>query len=310
MGLNTTFFNTTNTSTTAYNYNYNFVYSLSTNPYYQADVLVVGGGGGGGFDSTGSRASGGGGAGGYVALSAILMDNTTYSITIGAGGTGQNYASRLPYTALSGKNTTFINTGNPNQLSIVAIGGGSGSSANWGDFPTIGGSGGGGSYGGSWPDGALGTLNQGFSGGRSSIVGNDEYGGGGGGAAEPGNTDGRGHGGDGLMWLDGVFYAGGGAGDTSATIPISGGVGGGGNSGSGILASLRNGQPNTGGGGGGSGSTGSTEDGGAGGSGIVVIRYPIPQKSNSGNLITIKGNYVYHYFYNSGTFLSTTVNSF
>jgi hypothetical protein len=61
------------------------------------------------------------------------------------------------------------------------------------------------------------------------------------------------------------------------------------------------GTPNTGGGGGGNYYTGVQPYGMAGGSGVVIIRYPGPQKATGGT-ITTNNSYTIHTFTTSGTF--------
>ena len=55
------------------------------------DVILVAGGGAGGSGSTGNggRTGGGGGAGGYLETTISVIPNTSYTITIGAGGAAQ-----------------------------------------------------------------------------------------------------------------------------------------------------------------------------------------------------------------------------
>ena len=60
-----------------------------------ADILVVGGGGAGGRAGGGG---GGGGAGGLIYESSVLLNNGTYTITVGGAGT----AGSTAYVALGG----------------------------------------------------------------------------------------------------------------------------------------------------------------------------------------------------------------
>jgi len=245
------------------------------------DFLVVAGGGGGSYSRNFGYGSGGGGAGGYLnsygtELSGgdnssldsvrILADgSTTYTVTVGGGGTGGQGV-----TAGQGNNSQFSNQ--------VAEGGGRGARRG-STSPGTGGCGGGGaSYNGadnSFLQGLSprGTYSQGYLGGD----GHNGTGGGGGGAGatergDNGTSSGGGAGGDGLsssITGSAVTRAGGGAGGGTNT---SGGAGGGGNcnnNGDGIA-----GTANTGGGGGG-GTIGinGTKAGGAGGSGTVILRW-------------------------------------
>jgi hypothetical protein len=83
-----------------------------------------------------------------------------------------------------------------------------------------------------------------------------------------------------------------------------GGSGIGGNGGTTSALSGQAGSPNTGSGGGGAAynaTPGSSADGGAGGSGVVIVRYPGPQKATGGTITNI-GGYTIHTFTTSGTF--------
>jgi len=233
------------------------------------DALIVAGGGAGG--SANGGAQGGGGAGGAVQHDAFSLSAGSFSVVIGAGGTG----STSNQVGNSGSNTTGF--------SQTAIGGGGGD-LRGGTGAASGGSGGGGSSS-STSNYGTGTSGQGNRGG----LGNDDTGGtniypagGGGGAGAVGGSASQGsasaNGGDGINWKSlGTYYAGGGAGGAYdvATPAGSGGQGGGGD---GVpfgsnASSAHNGNINTGGGGGG-GASGSGLSG-AGGSGIVVIRYQL-----------------------------------
>ena len=255
-------------------------------------LLLIGGGGGGGA-ITGSRTSrtflesgAGGGAGGYVSQSFYIYDSSSFTLTIGNGGVGgclDTNGEPCGYAA-SGENSVLLLSSSVFDIgqtkTITAYGGGYG-----GSFDTIqvaqadggtGGSGGG--------NNGLAPYGQGFQGG----VVDQTYAAGGGGASEPGRRQSSGNisGGDGKLWLDGNYYAGGGGAGTEALpqIPNAGGLGGGGRGGvTGSIAGTylpngENGTANTGGGGGGKGrqqdSTGAgTFRGGTGGSGVCKIRY-------------------------------------
>lgn len=203
----------------------------------QVDYLIVAGGGGSNIGSW----AGGSGAGGLL-NGQTNITNTSYTISIGAGGTGAPDNS-----------TTASNGENSSALGFTTIGGGSGAGTNF--AATIGGSGGGGA-GTANTSGANGTSGQGNAGGNGA---GDEFGGGGGGAGFAGEIGTSGNGGDGLeISITGTptYYAGGGGGNNQGV----GGLGGGGND-------AENGQANTGGGGG--------AEGANGGSGIVIIRYEV-----------------------------------
>lgn len=234
--------------------NSNFISSDAGTVEY---LIVAGGGAGGG------RHAGGGGAGGMLTGS-INVSAQSYTISVGAGGTGVTGTCDTPCgrTGGSGQNSVFN--------SLTSFGGGGGGSNS--SSPTNGGSGGGG--GGNVANGfGLGTSGQGNNGafGRP-----DPFypGGGGGGAGSAGvspvsTTSRAGNGGDGLSSSisgSSTFYAtGGGGGHWDGGSPGFGGSGVGANGGQSAAA-------NTGGGSGG----GILEAvSGNGGSGIVIIRYPI-----------------------------------
>lgn len=251
--------------------------------------LVVGGGGGGGFDG-----GGGGGAGGYRSSvigessgggssaenTISVIPGTSYTVTVGAGGTAA--------TSASGGQTVG---GNSVFASITSLGGGWGANGiPGGPGPTgqVGGSGGGGAgrTAGVTHAGGAGTANQGYAGGSGiHISGKTSNGGGGGGASEVGanmvwtgsNPTPGGDGGDGVSSnIDGTptYRAGGGGGgaNNDAGNTGAGGTGGLGGGGNGVRSGTAGpGTANTGGGGGGGYRIGGA--GAAGGSGVVIIRY-------------------------------------
>jgi hypothetical protein len=248
------------------------------------EVLVVAGGGaGGGYHG------GGGGAGGVIYNSAFpVTPATTYTVTVGQGGSAATQTS---------------NTGNPGSNSVfatlTAIGGGAGLSQ--GNTPASrnnGGSGGGASdYGSGFTTGGSGTPGQGHQGG--GFIGSGDTtpisystcgGGGAGGPGGSADSTSGGFGGPGVNYnISGTptWYGGGGGGTQLATGLFSattatyglGGVGGGGvggytaTSGGAAVRSSASGVNGTGGGGGGYLYSGL--GGGAGGSGIVIIRYAL-----------------------------------
>lgn len=231
-----------------------------------ADYLIVAGGGAGH-----GNVGGGGGAGGYISGTFTLSLNagTSYDVVVGTGGA---------YGGGNGYNSSFIG--------FTAIGGGGGG---FGYFNSgnSGGSGGGGGY---RPSnvGGNGISGQGNNGGQGNGGPYNAYSGGGGGASAPGGTSAtRGQpavGGAGRQWVDGNWYAGGGAGAADEGSG-AGGIGGGGSTG----VSGTNG---TGGGGGG--------NGGSGGSGIVIIRYLGTPRFSGGDVSQSNG-FTYHRFTSSGT---------
>lgn len=225
------------------------------------DVLVVGGGGGGAVNA------GGGGGGGLIYKSGHAVSATSYSITVGAGGTNAGGDG-----------------GNSVALGLTAVGGGGGKQLTSG---ANGGSGGGGGAG----DGANhpgGTGTQTTQSGDSGTYGfgtNGGYGyhsptyaggggGGAGGAAVANDTTTSRNGGIGKTYTisgTSTTYGGGGGGGAydSAFGTASGGGGAGGRQIT-VNSAPVAGTANTGGGGGGDWNQ---SNGAAGGSGIVIIRY-------------------------------------
>ena len=280
--------------------------------------LVVAGGGGGGFGSGGGGAGAGGlrtsyggsSGGGSAAESDITLAAGTYTITIGAGGTGGIDTGNVLPTA--GANSTVS--------TITSIGGGYGGSEASGSVygPSVGGSGAGAIYNNTYP-GSAGTANQGSAGGNgygsSPVFG----GGGGGGASAAGATasgSGGGLGGDGLeVSITGTatYYAGGGGGDTQGVNTTrAGGSGGGGTGGRYMAANdittATGGTANTGGGGGGGTNENDTDNGlgGPGGSGVVILRLATSEYSGTTTgspTVTTDGTYTILTYTGSGTYV-------
>ena len=273
------------------------------------EYLVVAGGGGGG----GNFRGGAGGAGGLLTSvtgdatatggstqSKLTLTAGTWTINVGAGGTGVAYTF-----GTQGGNSTIVN---PSSTTVVsAVGGGYGSFYQQND------AGDGGSGGGSGGAGASpyvsglpgsGTSGQGNDGGRGagSDSSTPQCGGGGGGAGAAGVDGGSGgtsgDGGNGVISTiistseatansvgevigsDVWFAGGGGAGayGTGNNAPIGGN--GGGAEGRYGDSPYNNGNdashPNTGGGGGGASGTSSTfGTGGDGADGVIIIRYTL-----------------------------------
>ena len=271
------------------------------------EVLVVGGGGGGG-----GYHGGGGGAGGLIYNSNFTVTpGTQLTATVGDGG---------------GAPTGAYNTGNPggNSLfgALTAIGGGAGITQNGeAQARNNGGSGGGGCDGSNSVNhpGGSGTSGQGFKGGdvfgsgtQLAVFYGTAGGGGAGGAGGDGGVINGGFGGPGLHFsISGTstYYAGGGGGTHLGSSSITnygiGGLGGGGTGGispapsNSAFRSSTSGSPNTGGGGG--GHLYSNLGGGAGGSGIIIVRYPGPQKAIGGTVTSVGGDTI-HTFTTSGNF--------
>jgi len=250
------------------------------------EVLVVAGGGGGGVCW-----GGGGGGGGVIYINNFpVTPGSAISLSVGGGGTNQVNVSG---NGGNGQNSTFGN--------LTAIGGGGGG-GNCGNAGLSGGSGGGGSSNGSSRTaGGSGTVGQGNNGNHSIVSG----GGGGGGAGNGGLFASR-KGGDGLVFnISGTptYYGGGGSaggydGNDFTASRIRGGLGGGGIGGIQMPAGLGDATPNTGGGGGGSIISGGGVSG-LGGSGIVIVRYPGPQKATGGTITQVNG-YTVHTFTSVG----------
>ncbi len=232
------------------------------------EVLVVGGGGGGGNSRNfGTAGAGGGGAGGIVHELAFPATGAI-GVQVGTGDVGS--VTNL-VSGGNGGNSVFG--------SLVALGGGGGSSAN---VQGLAGGSGGGSRGnanggaGNQPGSSSGGFGN-AGGGWSSGAG-DGAGGGGAGqpapSAPPHNPKVGGPGGNGLAFdISGTLttYAGGGGGGGSTTTAFGLGGQGGGGSGANNDTPATPGASNTGGGGGG----GNNHRVGAdGGSGIVIVRYP------------------------------------
>lgn len=274
--------------------------SAITYPSYTVDVLVVAGGGGG----TRGTGTGGCGAGGYLEGTMSLEKNTSYTVTIGAGGARAASANLL---GNNGSNTVFNGA--------TALGGGYGA-LNGGGQGSNGGSGGGGGGAGVNGSGrAGGDSTQTNSGGLTGYGndGSDSYnyssytGSGGGGAGAAGNANSGttgGAGGAGRTWsVDSTTYAGGGGGGTESGTAGSGGSGGGGNGSVYNNGSSKSGTANTGGGAGGDG--GNTSGAAEGGSGVVKLRILTTDYSGTSTgspTVTTSGSYTFLTFTGSGSY--------
>jgi hypothetical protein len=241
------------------------------------NYLVVAGGGSGG-----SNHGAGGGAGGMLTGTLTVVPSTSYTVTVGAGGTATAYGS----AGNNGGNSVFG--------SITSTGGGAGGSSSSGGGSN-GGSGGGATAFSPYNLYGTGIAGQGNNGGTSSSneTTHREAGGGGGAGAVGGNsnvsTGAAGNGGAGLASSisgSSVTYAGGGGGGCSAGFTTgTGGTGGGGNGANGS-SNGGDGTANTGGGGGGGGGV-SPATGGNGGSGIVIISYANPATSTNDRMTDV-----------------------
>ncbi len=271
--------------------------------------VLAGGGGGGGAPGNNqtlaynSLGGGGGGGGGIVKGIALVKENTSYKINVGAGGRGGRFT---PIAATQGLARNGECSGIEGISNSFAEGGGAGASSTISDSTAgsklrglqgnTGGSGGGSSpnytyaYTTSGEPG-LSYAGQGKKGGGGCIIlhtsppqKNFCWAGGGGGAGGNGETVSAditrvtgAKGGNGLsdnFSGTATIYAGGGAGTGNyVTTAGTGGTGGGGNGGVWNSSSTvgEAGEPNEGGGGGASGRD--NISGGAGGSGLVLIKY-------------------------------------
>ena len=221
------------------------------------NYLVVAGGGGGGSAATGVSMGGGGGAGGLLQGQLTVVPGTTYTVTVGAGGSA----------GTNGGNSVFG--------SITATGGGAGAGGiSSFVYAQNGGSGGGGGPYTGLQKGS-GIAGQGFDGGSAGNI--DAAGGGGGssgvgGSISSGTVGGAGGPGT-VVGITGsnVTYAGGGGG--GAYLGYTGGAGGSGGGGAGGANADGANATGYGSGGGGAGQYGNTHVGGSGSGGIVILAY-------------------------------------
>jgi hypothetical protein len=268
------------------------------------EVLVVAGGGGGG---TGSFNGGGGGGGGGVIYNRnfAVTPGSAITVTVGAGGSINSNGGSSVFSTITSTGGGF--GGGFNGASLVGSNGGSGGGggAPAGTGISLGGTGNTPST--SPPQGNSGGAGEHISGIHAAFGGGGGAGGiGGDFVLTPGSGIRRSDGGFGgagsSSSISGtsVTYAGGGGGGGHTNQGGIGGIGGvgGGGSGSGPGNAVA-GTPNTGGGGGGQGhSSGAAA---AGGSGIVIVRYPGPQKAIGGTITSNNGDTI-HTFTTSGTF--------
>lgn len=242
------------------------------------DYLVVAGGGGGGAEIGGGGGAGGlrstvgtTGGGGALESAVSLTLGAVYTITVGAGGTGNYTPSNA--RGSTGSDSSIAGTG---LTTITSKGGGGGGANSTNDSGLTGGSGGGSA---SSASGGTGTSGQGYDGGRITSGAGSAGGGGAGavGVTTTGDTGSAGGAGVSISAFatatgTGVsgYYAGGGGGAGYLASGGAGGSGGGAAGGSYNTSSGGNGTVNTGGGAGGNASI---SPAGTGGSGIVIIRY-------------------------------------
>jgi len=253
-----------------------------------AQYLIVGGGGGGGGGYPTVTTGGGGGAGGFQSGSGLTIDpNSTYLVTVGAGGTAGGGGGGGSNGGVGGNSAFSL-------VTTASVGGGYGA---WNQ--QVGGNGGSGG-GASGPNGTspasyaggTGTAGQGNNGGAATRFG----GAGGGGAGAVGITSGVG--GIGLTSsISGTstYYAGGGG--CPGTL---GGLGGGGQGSDYPSATVAAGAGTIGTGGGGGGGGNPSTAGAAGGSGTVIISYAGATQLMAGGTVTISGGNVIHTFTSTG----------
>jgi YD repeat-containing protein len=263
------------------------------------NILVIAGGGGGG---AGDGGGGGGGAGGVVASTSYMVTPGTYTVIVGAGGTGVTHSN-----GTDGNNSVFA--------TITALKGGGGGYSDGtpsgnGGSGTYGSGGGGSGWDAMGPGlGGAGTAGQGNSGGNGAPSSNNYGAGGGGGAsasasnAASSNGTSGGNGVSSSISGSAVTYGGGGGGGSgSPGSPGAGGSGGGGDGGAVGGNVGHNGTANTGGGGG--GGSDANVAGGNGGSGIVIVSYPTASTSDytCGGSTTTTGTSTVCTYTSNGTF--------
>lgn len=264
-----------------------------------ADFLVVAGGGGGNAQNNTQLAAGAGGAGGVIDRTGFYIEAGTYTVTVGAGGTG---GTGLP-SALRG-NDSSVGT-----ILQAMAGGGGGQGTHTSSVQThvrnSASATGGGSGGGAGANtafgvllGGLGVPGQGFEGSGMGTGGGHYMGGGGGGAGARGEPTAYAAGATNNVAADGgvgatttiitdtiataqsvgevdsgnVYFGGGGGGAAHITTYCgTGGLGGGADAPT-TAAAGNAGTANTGGG----GSGGRDQvSGGNGGSGCVIVRVAV-----------------------------------
>ena len=282
--------------------NTNFVVGAAGN----VDILLVGGGGAGGAGGAGSSGHGGGGAGAFRTVTSQALTANTFTVTVGAGGTGAYTGSEVD--GASGGATSFAG---PSISTITADGGGGGKGGHGNMTYSGNGSSGASGYGSSNTTSPGGTYGNAGANGKWSTSAPDKPwacgGGGGAGAAGSqavtvtlGGAGGAGSTNDYRTGSSVTYAGGGGGGGGIGNSPAQTNVGGAGGSGGGgagtswtsgsVTRVSENGTANTGGGGGGAGGNNDSNPSGSGGSGIVVVRYPTGNLQSIGNMTLVSNS--------------------
>jgi len=243
--------------------------SGSTIPKLQIEYIVVGGGGGSMTNEVSCNGGTGYGGGGGAAITGSFICEPmvkTYPISIGLGG--ESLYKCLVENAYSGSGSYAFGVG---------ASGGSGPF----NFNTSGNSGTG-SWGLTIPFSGV-SAGAGAGGAGAAARGNAVS------ASTPAGTWTNGDGGAGLQWVDGNYYAGGGAGSTKTSTPYVGNFGN--------TTQLFGYYP-------GRGSTGAGNTTPArGDKGMVVVRYAGTGSRATGGILSYSGSYTYHHFTESGNFV-------
>jgi hypothetical protein len=240
------------------------------------EMLTVGGGGGGGRNGNSNSSGGGGGSGGQVAYySTTYSAGQTYTIVVGAGGSGYNTTG--PTNPVNGSASTITYSSTVWSAAGGNLGGNASSTSA---------SGAGGTSPGGSGNGGNGGIKTSSTMPQSGANGNTTYSG-------WCSITGTGHNVSGTYYLASGGNGGNYQGSPSGAAASNGGGG----------LSNTSGTANTGGGGGGANSntsSGYNINGGSGGSGLVIIRYSGTAVATGGT-ITTSGGYTYHAFTSGGT---------
>jgi hypothetical protein len=238
-------------------------------PRLEIEYIVVGGGGGSTSNvNTCNGGTGFGGGGGAAITGSFIAEPIvkTYPISIGLGG-----------ESIYACGTTFAYNGTGSAAFGVLAGGGTGPQGT-----STSGNSGTGSWGLTTP--FLGVESGSGAGGAGAAANGQAIR-----TSTPAGTWQGGDGGAGLQWVDGNYYAGGGAGSTKTATPYQGNFG--------ITTQQFGYYP-------GRGSDGAGDATPARGDrGIVVVRYAGTGSKASGGILSYSGGYTYHHFTASGNFV-------